>query len=311
MKFIHLFVIILAITLVTSTKIRNDRRRKEKQPSNNVFYQFLLGVLSTLSGDAKFIDECSQEVKGWEAAGTAEESGEAMTTELKDQDTIYDKAIKMCQKVIDMICEFKDDIVKYLTGQFRRYVRLFLAGKTRRRRFSWSITGLFDSAKSAISKAANSVSKGLSKVKDAVVDGVKWVGKKAEDIMEHIKTKLNEVFKPVFDLYNNMKARVVKYLKEHPFLANLLLFCKCFIKNKGVENIKSMYNAAKAFITLIPQLATVGGWIQLVANLICGYADLAEAIKEIKAGMSSRTKPEKYNHYGKFTGLLMKVVGGS
>jgi hypothetical protein len=270
----------------------------------------MLGFLAAVGGEPKFIDECSQNVPGWEAAGTTEDKNDSMNTDLKSQSTIYEKALALIKKAVEMICEFKDDIVKFLTAQKRRYRRLFLAGKTKNT-FTWNISGLIGSVTGGISKAATAVKNGVAKVKDAVVDGVKWVGKTVEEITAFIKKQLEEWFKPVFDLIDAMKDRVVKFLKEHPFLMNLLLFIQCFLKNKGVENIKSMFNAIKAFATLIPQLATIAGWVQLVANLICGWESIKEAVETLKKALAEVNKPVRYNLFGKFTGLFVKVVGGS
>ncbi len=316
MKFFILITLLLSAALIDAKRLRkkhhtHHRRENNKQASKNCFYQFLLGTLSTFGGNPKFIDECSQNVPGWEAAGQTEEKSNSMGTEMGQQNKIYAAAIKIIKKAVDIICDFKTDIVNWLVKQTRRYFRLFLSGKTQRRRMSWGIGSLISAVGDGIKKAASAVSSGISKIKDKVVEGKKWVGQKIDDITSFIKTQLEEWFKPVFDMIDKLKAKVKAFLEKHPFLMNLLLFAKCFIQNKGVKTIKNLYNTFMKFIAFIPQLATVAGWIRLVANIICEHETVAEIIDLVKKAIAATDPPIRYNTFGKAMGLMLKIIATS
>jgi len=308
---LKLFVILVILTLsqVILGRIQHSSvRRAHNKASKNLFYQFLLGFLASLGGDSKFVDECSQHVPGWESAGKTEETNDSMNTDLKHQHTIFDKALSMIKDGVTMICEFKEDIVKFLEKQTRRYIRLFLQGKTRSRRMTWNISSLISDVAGDIKKAAVAVKDGVAKVGDTVVAGVKWVGKKVEEVANFIQTQMKEWLKPVFDLYEALKARVMKFLKEHPFLMNLALFAACFIKNKGVELIKELHHILKRFVELLPKLATVGGWIRLVANLICHWEGLKKGMESLKKGLEATNKEKRYHHFGHFAGHFLRAI---
>jgi len=69
-----------------------------------------------------------------------------------------------------------------------------------------------------------------------------------------------------------------------------------------------MHQTVKAFVELIPRLASLHGWIQVIVNLICGWKEVKEAITILKAALNDGNAVKRYHGFGKFVGLFVKVT---
>jgi len=299
---------------IKATKIRTSKTFSQglrtRGPADNPLYQFIIGFLSELSGTPEFFDLCSKKVEGWESVGTQEELNDNVDKELGTERSTLDKILGYLGKGIDLICGFKDNIIGFLSKKLRRYFRLFLHGRTRRRRFRWTVSGLWDDIKSVANDVGESIVKGTSKAGSSVIDGVKWVGKKSSEAVEYVKDKLDTLLKPLFDLFEKIKAKIMNFLTKHPLLLKLLLFARCFLENNGVKAIKTLVTALTALVSLVPKLATPAGWVEVIVNLICGWKDLKEGIDFLKKGLDEKDKNKRFNFYGKFTGKIAAALAG-
>jgi len=306
MKLISLFVLLLAFSCLFTRRVHRYSHRRG--PADNIVYQFILGFVAELSGQPAAIDECSQQVKGWESAAT-EENGDTEKQVGGETSTTFQKVLGYLGKAIDAVCNFKENIIGWLTKSFRRYIRLFIQGKTTRR-FRWSLGGMWDSIKSAAVAVGDAVVSGAKTIGNAVVKGVEWVGKKADELFTYVKGQINTLLEPVYNLFEQIKAKFLAWLEKNPLMKKLFEFAKCFLTNSGVKGIKTLFNAVKSVVELIPKLATPAGWIELLVNLVCGWESLKDGINFLLSGIKETNAAKKYNFFGKFAGKIFEAIAG-
>ncbi len=312
MKLIKVLTLIAVLSSFTALKIssRNRIRNRSAAPADNIIYQFTLGFLAALSGQPKFIDECSQQVPGWEAAAPEEESNNNTERELGGEtSSTLQKVLGYLGVAIDAICNFKDKIIAFLTKRYRRYMRLFMQGKTTKR-FKWSLSGMWDTIKGTVTDIGNAVVKGAKAVGTTVIKAGQWVGKKVDDLYTFVKEEINKILEPIYKEFEKIKVKFLAWLERNPMMKKLFLFAKCFITNGGVKGIKTLYNAVKSIVELIPKLGTPAGWIELLVNLVCGWESLKDGIGFLTQGLNQADKKKKYNLYGRFLGKIFEAIAG-
>ncbi len=320
-----IFLILLTLStlsFIAPHRLRHKYRNKARfhlktvAVADNILYQFLLGCVAELSGQPAFIDECSKQVPGWESAGVTEDKdvaakkAESTDEVLKSEVPTWKKILGYLGTAINIVCTLKSKIIDFLTKKRRRWNRLFAQGQAKTKRFKFDFGKFISGAKQAFEDVGNAISKGAQKVKSAVVEGVDWAKKKASEISDFLKQKIQEKVKPVLELYEDIKAKFTNWLSKHPIMEKTFNFLKCIITNKGAQGIKAMVDAVKSLIALIPKLGSPAGWITLIVNLVCGWEDLRDGIQFLLSGMKETDRKKKYNFYGKFTGKLIKAIAG-
>lgn len=314
--FLILLISLLCLSSVFNHRIRKNslrHRHRYQGPTNNILYQFLLGMIAEFSGEAGWIDNCSKQVPGWESAGDSENGNAdkkkdgSMEKDLAGNQSTFKKILGYLGTAINVVCTVKDKIISFFTKSRRRYSRLFTEGKLRTR---WPFEDFFSKVGNAFADAGNAIVSGAKKVKNAVVDGVDWAKKKASEIAEFIKNKCKEIFQPVLDLWDDIKKKFTEWLSKHPMMEKVFNFLNCFITNKGLQGMKGLYDSIKNLLALIPILGTPAGWVTLVVNLICGWEDLKAGIEFCAQGIKESDRPKKYNYFGKFFGRIVKAIAG-
>ncbi len=324
MKFRHALVLICVFTFlaveITSHRIRSrghhslyHRYNRQNPPkgvtSNNLVYQFIMGCLAEVSGAYSLIDGCSSTIPGWATVtNDAEEKKSSLDGETQPMQSKLDKVLGYLGTAINFACSIKDDLISFFSRRRRRFHRLFMQGKAKK--FKWPWDNLIDKAAKKIAEVSSGIAAGAKKLKDSVVDGVNWAGKKADEVGQFIKDKLTGVFKPLADLWESLKQQFEDFLAKNPLLKVIFEFTKCFIQNDGVKNIKKLFKIFKSFVAQITSLATPTGWVNLVVNLVCGWEDLRDGINFFKMAWKEAQKPAKYNYYGRATGKFMKAIAG-
>lgn len=309
MKLVYLLLILVAFQAVTSRRIRRHHaRHHHRAPADNIVYQFILGFITALGGQEKLITECSAQFPGWESASTAQT--DTTQTEMAGTPTTFQTVLKYLGMAIDAICNFKDNIIEFLTKKFRRYVRLFLQGKVRGRFGRGFFSGIWNGIKKGAAAVGNAVVSGAKAVGNTIIKGAEWVGKKAEELFAWCEKKFQELLEPVYELFESIKAKVVAWLEKNPTIKKLLEFGVCFLNNNGVKAIKTMFNAIKSIVELVPLLATPAGWIKLVINLVCGWKSLKEGIEAFIEGWNNTSAPHKFNRYGYAVGKFAEAIAG-
>jgi len=309
MKLVTLLILLICLSAITSRRVHHRARHHHRQSKNGA-YQFFLGFIQALSGAENLIDSCTKLVPGWESATDDEEkSGDSTDNQVASQQSTFQLILPYLTKAIDAVCNFKEKIITYLTGKFRRYIRLFLQGKTRKRfRLAWFLSGMWDSIVSVASDIGEAVVSGAKAVGNTIIKAGEWVGKKVEDLYNFVKEQIGSALQPVFDLFDQLKPKIIAWLQKSPLLAKLIAIGQCLYENDAVKGIKGIYNTLKAMVEIIPKLATPAGWVELIVNLVCSWENLKNGIQALIAGIAEKDKLIKYNFYGKFTGFLFRAI---
>ncbi len=326
MKFILIFCLISSFFIFEAKRLRIRRyhshshshrhslthRYHYRGPSNNILYQFILGFIAELSGAPKLIDDCLDQVPGWESAGTTEETKDETTKQMGgDTSSTLSKVLKFVGGAIDLVCAYKIKLICSLTKKARRFQRLLLQGKVRRNQSWWNPVDLWDDVKTSASKISEAVVSGAKKLGNAVKEGAQWVGKKASELGNYIKEQLIKVFKPVSDLFDSIKQKIINFYTTNPLIQKVIKFVKCFLKNGIVRAVKNLIKVFKGLITLIPTLGSPAGWVQLLVNLICGWKDLKIGVEFLLKGLKETEKLVKFNDFGKFAAHMLKACVGA
>lgn len=273
----------------------------------------MLGLVAELSGSPNMIDICTQQIPGWESAGkAAEDKGTGVEGDVGGETkSTLDKVLTFIGDAIDLVCSYKIKLICTLTGKARRFRRLLLQGKVSKTGNWWNPVDVWNDVQKITTKITSTIVSGTKAIGNKVVDGVKWVGKEAKQLAKYIGEKLKTIFKPVMDLFDKIKTKIVHFITTNPTIQKALAFFKCMLSNGAVRAILTLIKVIKGFITLIPTLATPAGWVQLLVNLICGWKDLRDGIKFLGQGFSTTDMPTKFNYFGKFTGRLLKAASGA
>ncbi len=275
---------------------------------NNPLYQIMLGLLSELDGKATYIDECSQHVPGWEAAGKAEESSDTIKTATTKPQSKFEKILPYLGKGIDFICGYKDDIKKFLISAIKRYFRLFLQGKTRRNRFKWNPDSLWNSVQAKATKFGEDVLEGTTSMGSTIIGAINFVCKTIDQLKDFMKEQIKKVLEPITKLWEEMKAEFLAFLSNNPMIKQALLFIKCIYDNKAAIKVEGFIKPLKGFVARLKTLNTGEGWINLIVDAICNWSELKKAIKFLSKAWNSTSAAEKFNMFGKFVGKLIQTL---
>lgn len=273
----------------------------------SLLYQFFTGVLVELGESNAWIDECSQTLPDLETAAKKEETEKKGEQEAEKPKSTFEKIMPFLGKAIDFICGFKDQIKTYLNNQFKRYIRLFIQGKTRRR-FVVDTSKLWESVKEKAQAFGEKIKSGAASVGSTIISGVNFVCKTIDDIAKFLKEQMQTTFKPIIDLWEEMKKEFIQFLTENPLVKAFLLLVQCLYKNQKAIAKTAFLTPIKNFEARIKTLSNTEGWINFTVDAVCSWSDLLEAIEYLKSGWSSTDKKIKYNYLGKFFGKLIVTL---
>jgi len=196
----------------------------------------------------------------------------------------------------------------------RRYIRLFLQGKTRKafRMRGW-FSSAWDSIKSAASTAATAVAKGAAvaynTVKNATVAAATYVGKAVTAITDAMKSVITDIIDKAVDAFEAMRLKITKFFGS-PLMTAIITFVKCLKALKeAAGNIAKLIEGFTEKVTLVASFPL--GWIKIIIGLICAWEDLKAAIDYLIKGWTEKTASVKWNYYGKFVGKLVYTIGTS
>jgi hypothetical protein len=268
----------------------------------NIIYRFILGFLAQLGGNEALVLKCSGQFPTWEQAQIKEtSSSESTDAQVGGDHSTFTKVLNFLGSAITTICNFKEKIISFLFKRFRRYRRLFLQGKIRSGfRLGWSLSGAWSWIKT---KAAD--------VGRAVVATGQWIGKKVDELWEWIKEKINTVLQPIYDFFDQLKAKFVGWLRQNPTMAALLDFASCLHNNGSASALLTVAHVVLRLTLLIPSLATPVGWIALVVHLVCGWEHLRNGINFLLAAVRNTDRLMKYYQYGQMTGEFLRAISGA
>jgi hypothetical protein len=257
----------------------------------------MLGLVAEFSGTPAVIDECTKIVPGWEAVGQSEESQSSVQGEIQGEQSTWEKILGYLGAGIDAICQYKDQLISFLGGKYRRYMRLFLQGRIHGR-MRWRLAGFFGNVWNGIKKAGS-----------AVVSGVKkagaWVADKASQAWNWVKEQAMKLVQPILNLIESIKQKVMNFIQNNPILKKAYDFFQCFMNNQGMEGAQNIVNKVKAIIAMLGTLTTPIGWVKLIANLVCNWRIIKEGIDYLKAALREGNRLVKYNLFGKMTGKFL------
>jgi len=327
MKCIAIFLILIALTAVVvdskvhrhakAHKSHKAHKRSHLSASPNAsskFFQFAAGSLSVLSGQEDFIDGCLAKLPGWqasEAQEAASAAGVEKTVSPADAST-WTTILGYLGVGINVACMFKDKIMGLIRGKTRKFLRrnrrLFLQGKKLKK---WTWGGLFDSVVSAVSGVWDNITKTFRKGYQYTIDGVNWMVAKGTQLTNYVTNVLKTIMTPMLTAIENLKQKLVMWLTQSPQMVKYRELVNCLINLNTLKAIKGLYDALMGFISTVTALATPAGWVDLLLNLICGWASLKSAIEAFKSAWGQGNVLLKFNSYGKALGFMLNaIIGG-
>jgi len=286
----------------------NRHKHHRRGPKGGIIYQFLLGFLVEVNGKAEWIDQCSQKIPGFEAAAAKEEKEKTADNELKEPQTKFQKILGYVGKGIDFICGFKDDIKTWIISKVKRYMRLFLQGKIRARRFKWAASELWTSVQTKAKDFGQKILDGAANVGSTIIGAVNFVCKTIDDMQAFLKEQIENALQPIYDLFEEIKAKFYAFLTVNPVIKVLYDLLLCLYENKDAIASEGFISPLKGFQARIKSLNTKEGWVNLVVDAICSWSDLSEAITFLKDGIAATNADIKYNLYGKFLGKFVNTL---
>jgi len=163
----------------------------------------------------------------------------------------------------------------------------------------------------SLEEIASNIVKGVYDIGHLVIDGTDILKKTTAQCLTYLKDKINEVFKPFWDLLDKIKAKILNYLLKSELFKTLFPFAECFIGLTQVKNSIKLFSTITTLIVKIPQLAAGFGWIELCVNLFCGWRQLKMAFDWLFKANDEADPLVAYGYHGKFAGYLMEAVAGS
>jgi len=261
-----------------------------------------------VNGKAEWIDTCSQKIPGFEAAAAKEEKEKSAENDLKEPQTKLQLVLGYVGKGIDFICGFKDDIKTWIVSKVRRYIRLFLQGKIRARRFMWKAADLWTSVQTKAKEFGQKVLDGAANVGSTIIGTINYICKTIDDVQAFLKEQIEKTLQPIYDLFEEIKAKFIAFLNANPVIKILYELLTCLYENKDAIATEGFISPLKGFQNRVKSLNTKEGWVSLVVDAICSWSDLADAITFLKDGIAATNADIKYNLYGKFLGKFVNTL---
>jgi len=163
----------------------------------------------------------------------------------------------------------------------------------------------------SLREIAQNLITGVYDIGSLVIDGANLLKKTVEQCLNYLKEKIQELFKPFWDLLDRIKTKIMNYLLKSELFRTLFPFAECFVGLHQVKESIKMFSTITTLIVKIPQLAVGFGWIELCVNLFCGWRQVKQAIEWLLKANDEPDPLEAYSSHGKFAGYLMGAVAGN
>jgi hypothetical protein len=226
-------------------------------------------------------------------------------------------------KIIETICKYVDPIVsalgrrrfrraflkkpttKTIARQLYKYVkwgkyalgrRVFLQVKRR-----WSLGGLWNSVKSGVSSAVNTVSNAAKSVYNAVKSG--W-----NSVTDFISTGASKlVANYIKPFLTKIQSWINSFMEKVQIAIKIYQALMC-LKEKATSLIDSAKKAVTGLITAFTKLKSGwAGFVQIIVKTICQWGTLKQAILDLIDSFSNQGTT-KWNLIGKFVGGLLAAM---
>jgi hypothetical protein len=263
------------------------QHRHTKRGVGSCLINIAKGLAMTLANNPPGLDKCFP--ASWKMSANSVPS--ANTDDLYDKmghvGPILKGIIGAVGVVIGIACKFKGAIVKCLKKMFRRrYMRRQFFRMTRK---GWFIN------------ACKSV---VNKIKDTIVNGIKWVGDKVASAAFSVFGKIAAVIKTAGE-------KIANFINSPTFKA-IINFINC---------LKTLAHAAKAVITYILNfakcvtqiIAGLGNWgnlLLILFNMICQWDNFKKAADYLISAVS-KSGDTRCDYLGRFVGTLVIIVANS
>jgi len=282
---------------------RRSRRasRRSKQIPNNKWVQLLYGILAGMTGNdvAGQVNQCLPEewkgpddsLAGGDPAGG---SGESATIK-----TILDAI----SKVINTVCQFKEDIKKLFDKKLKLYNRkLFLQKmeKYKKRGFGSS----FKKAAGSISKAASSAAKTVVNTAKKAGNAVASAAKAGFDAVKNLALKIIDKVKALFA---KIKALIEKLVTEIIPKVEKMITCLQALGADAQQVVTIMKGIYDKITTIIS--GGGAGLAKVFVDLVCQFDTFRQAVETLITAIKEPDTMKKFNGYGRFTGLVLKAIG--
>jgi hypothetical protein len=229
-------------------------------------------------------------------------------------------------KIVDTICKYVDPIIsalarrrfrraflkkpttKTIARQLYKYVkwgkyalgrRVFLQVKRR-----WSLSGAWNSVKSAASSVANTVSNAASSVVNAVKSG--W-----NSVTDFISTGASKlVANYIKPFLTKIQQWVSSFLEKCQLAIKIYKAFTC-LRDQAKSLVQNAKNAINGLVTAITKLkAGWQGFVQIIVKTICQWTTFKQAILDLIDSFNNQGTT-KWNLIGKFVGGLLAAVSNA
>jgi hypothetical protein len=271
-----------------SSKKSSSKSSTSMPPSRNKYYQLFVGMLVGLAdlSDSEVAKMSQCLPSEWQAAdSTGEESKGASSSGQSSSDwtTILDGL----EKIIGIVCKFKEQIKKMVTGRIRRYVMKYQYKMLLQKSMSRykKAVGFFDSIK-----------KGVSNLADIGFNAIKGT---ASVFVKNVKVFIDTI-----------RQKFTAFLKSD-LIQKIKLFYEC-IQNarsagkKVIDAIKRLIELAKKIMTIIGgDMVALG---KLIIDLICNFPMFRKAFTYLSKSLNTQDQLIQYSLIGKFIGTFLNAA---
>ena len=255
-------------------------------PSKNKWYQLFVGMLAGLANlsdsDVANLNKCVP--SAWQAVDTSAGANDSPAGQSK---STWTTILDGLEKIINIVCKFKDQIKKMLVGRIRRQVKRYqykMLLQKSMNRYKKAV-GWFDSIKNGVAGVAN-----------AAWNAVKGT---AENFVKNARVFIDAV-----------RQKVTAFLNSD-FVAKIKLFYECVQNAKSAA--KNVIDAIKRLFELVKKISLiVGGDMvtlgKLIVDLICNFSLFRKAFTYLADSFSTNETVKKYSLIGKFIGTFLNAV---
>jgi len=259
-------------------------------------YQFILGFAKEALGGVS-VDRCLPD--GWKSeTGDAKEDEANLDTNVTAEKSNWEKILGYIGTAVDVVClvkDFLEDVKQTLIDMakdlVKRYIRLFLQGKTKR---TFSLRAMWWG------------SDAWNWIKDAAKKTGKYIAKAAASVQKAIGDVINSIFTKVIEIFDAMKAKLTKFFSG-PIMSRVVTVVKCV--TTAVVSGSNVLELMKKFAEKVELFASFPvGFMGFVIGLICKYKDFKEAIDFLKKAWTSTDAAVKFFNFGSFLGKIANII---
>jgi hypothetical protein len=283
---------------------RNRRKSAKKQDgigdipvgsraALNKWYQLFVGMFGTLANLSEQeiinLDQCIPDA--WKVPDSVPGHSSAPSGQ---SGSSWNVILDGLEKVIEMVCKFKSQIVKLFVARIRRLVRrykykiLLQRSLTSFREATQWFGGIGDLIKKATGSVGNFADMAFNSVKELA----KGFVKKAMVFVDAIKDKVNSFLSPTLI----EKIKKFKQCIEQARSAAM----------KVIESVKKLFKLIKKIIQIVGgDMVTLG---RLIIDLICNFSLFRRAFTYLIQSFNTDDTLRKFNLIGKFLGTFLRAA---